>query len=165
MLVGSGSEGSGSSIALVDVALGDDKSTVAQAWLNGFASPGGSGAPFLVTVSPGVPVKPFALFVPKFRIGTRDHFEATHGPAHAGVALGILDAVRTGVVPVDVAERAFLICSVWVDEGASAAHSDALVANNRSATLEALDNAGHEWPEAASFLEAPTQVRNLYYQG
>lgn len=163
-LIGSGSEGSGTSIAMVDVVLGDETSPVAQAWTNALASPSDGHAAFVVQAEPGLPVKPFTLFVPKVGIRTIERSEVTLGAAHAGVAAGVLDALRSGVLPVDVAERAFLICSVWVDASATTVHADLVFANNRAATLEALDAAGHEWPEVTRLLEGPERVWNQYYQ-
>lgn len=164
MLIGSGSEGSGTSLALVDIVLGDETSSVASAWTAALASPTAGHSPFIVSAEPGVPVKPFTLFVPKVTSSGFDHESVTRGAAHAGVAAGVIDALRTGVIPVDVAERALLICSVWVDSAATAVHADLVFANNRAATLEALDAAGHEWPPVERFIDASTRVWNPNYQ-
>ena len=164
MLIGSGSEGSGTSLALVDIVLGDSTSPVANAWTTALASPSAGHTPFVVQAEPGLPVKPFTLFVPKVTSSGFDHEAVTHGAAQAGVAAGVIDALRTGVVPVDVAQSALLICSVWVDSAATAVHADLVFANNRAATLEALDAAGHDWPPVERFIDAPTRVWNPNYQ-
>ncbi len=164
MLIGSGSEGSGTSLALVDIVLGDQSSAVAGAWTAALASPSAGHSPFLVVAEPGLPVKPFTLFVPKVTSSGFDHEEVTRGAAQAGVAAGVIDALRTGVIPTDVAQHALLICSVWVDSAVTAVHADLIYANNRAATVEALDAAGHEWPPVERFIETTTRVWNPNYQ-
>lgn len=164
MLIGSGTEGSGTSLATVDIVLGDPTSPVATAWTTALATPSNGHSPFVVVAEPGVPVKPFTLFVPKVTNAGFDHDLVTRGAAHAGVAAGVIDAVRTGVIPTDVAQNALLICSVWVDSAATTVHADLIFANNRAATLEALDAAGHEWPPVERFIESDARPWNPDYR-
>ena len=162
MLVGEGYEGSGTSAAHINVVLGDRTSPVGLAWIQALASPSAGHAPFMVIARPGLPVKPFTLFVPKSTINNPDHAAVTWGAAQAGVATGIVEAVRNGVIPVDVAENALLVCAVWVDPGATVAHSDVIFLNNRVATYTALDNAGHHRPSVSDVLEALDDDQGIF---
>lgn len=164
VLIGEGFEGSGSSAAHVNVMLGDPSSVVADAWIRSLASPSAGHAAFQVVARPGLPLRPLTLFVNKATIANDEHAKVTWGGAQAGVAAGVLDAVRTGVLPADVAATAYLICAVWVDPGATTAHHDVVFINNRAATLTALDNAGHERPSLDEVLADPQGVWNPFYR-
>ncbi|MFN8051148.1 MAG: formaldehyde-activating enzyme [Acidimicrobiales bacterium] len=163
MLIGEGFEGSGSSAAHINAVLGDRTSPVAQAWVSALASPSAGHAPFMVVARPGLPVKPFTLFVPKATVSNPDHAEVTWGAAQAGVAAGVVEAVRMGVVPAEVAEDALLICAVWVDPAATVAHSDVIFLNNRAATITALEAAGHRRPTVEEVLADDQGVWNPFY--
>lgn len=164
MLIGEGFEGSGSSAAHLNVVLGDRTSPVGQAWVQALSNPSAGHAPFMVVARPGLPVKPFTLFVPKATISNPDHAAVTWGAAQAGVAAGIVAAVRDGIVPTDVAEEALLICAVWVDPGAGVAHSDVVFLNNRAATYAALENAGHARPTVDEVLADAEGIWNPFYK-
>lgn len=164
VLIGEGFEGSGSSAAHINLVLGDSTSTVATTWVQALATPSAGHAAFQVVARPGLPVRPLTLFVPKATIANPDHAAVTWGAAQAGVAAGIVDAVRQGVVPLDVAEDAYLICAVWVDPGAGVAHSDVVFLNNRAATFTALENAGHHRPTVADVLGDDQGIFNAFYR-
>ena len=163
MLIGEGFEGNGTSAAHVNVVLGDRTSAVAAAWVTSLSTPSAGHAPFMVVARPGVPVKPFTLFVNKATIANEGHGTVTWGAAQAGVASGVLDAVRMGIVPGPVAESALLICAVWVDPGASEAHQDAVFVNNRAAVVTALTNAAHEAPTVDDVMNDEGGVWNPFY--
>lgn len=163
MLIGEGFEGSGSSAAHINAVLGDRTSPVAAAWVQALATPSAGHAPFMVVARPNLPVKPHTLFVPKATIDNPDHAAVTWGAAQAGVAAGVIEAVRHGVVPHEVAEEAFLIVAVWVDPLAGVAHSDVVFLNNRAATFAALENAGHQRPTVAELLADDQGVFNAFY--
>jgi len=164
MLIGEGFEGSGTSAAHINAVLGDRTSPVGQAWVQALATPSAGHAPFMVVARPGLPVKPFTLFVSKATTSNRDHADVTWGAAQAGVAAGVVEAVSAGIIPTDVAEEALLICAVWVDPGATVAHSDVVFLNNRVATYAALENAGHHRPSVADVLSDDQGIWNPFYR-
>lgn len=164
VLVGEGFEGTGTSAAHVNVVLGDEGSHVARTWVQALATPSAGHAPFQVVARPGLPVRPLTLFVNKATIVSDDHAAATWGGAQAGVAAGVLDAVRQGVVPADVAASAYLICAVWVDPSAGRAHQDVIFVNNRAAVLRALAEAGHHRPTVDDVLGDPEGVWNPFFR-
>ena len=165
MLVGEGFEGAGASAAHVNAVLGDPTSPAAAAWVHALASPSAGHAPFMVVARPGLPVKPFTLFVPKSAVEPgSDHATVTWGAAQAGVAAGVVEAVRHGVVPREVAEEAYLVCAVWVAPEVTLAHADAVFLNNRAATFTALEQAGHRRPTVAELLADEEGVHNPFYR-
>jgi 5,6,7,8-tetrahydromethanopterin hydro-lyase len=162
-LVGEGVEGSGSSAARVTAVLGDRNSPVGAAWITALASPSAGHAPFLVVARPGLPIKPLTLFVNSATIAGPDHASLTWGAAQAGVAAGVIAAVRDGQVPPQIAESGLLIVSVWVDPSASLAHQDAVCTNNRVATLAALTSLGSGGPGVDELLADDQPIWNAYY--
>lgn len=162
-LIGEGVEGSGSSAARVHAVLGDRNSPVGAAWITALASPSAGHAPFLVVARPGLPVKPFTLFVNTATVAGSDHAALTWGAAQAGVAAGVVESVRAGVIPVDIAESGLLIASVWVDPAASLAHQDAVFINNRVATSRALASLGAGGPSVDDVLADTAGIHNPFY--
>jgi 5,6,7,8-tetrahydromethanopterin hydro-lyase len=147
--IGEGIEGGGAAAARVNTVLGDRRGPVGAAWVNALASPVQGHAPFVVAARPGLMVKPPTLFVNTSTLASEDHATLTWGAAQAGVAAGVLECVATGVIPPELADEAVLIAAVWVDPGATAAHQDAIFANNRVAAIEALTSGASGRPTAA----------------
>jgi 5,6,7,8-tetrahydromethanopterin hydro-lyase len=128
--------GVGGEAAHLNTVLGSREGPVGQAWATALATPSAGHAPFVVVVQPGLPVVPFTLFVNKARIEGDDHARLTWGPAQAGVAAGVADAVAAGTIDEAAVGELVLIAAVWVDSNAQDA--DLVFANNREATAGAL---------------------------
>ena len=133
MQLGEAFVGEGPDAAHVNTVLGSREGPVGTAWATALATPTQGHAPFVVVLHPGLPVKPFTLFVNKATIASDRHAELTWGAAQAGVASGVAAAVERNVVP-DVDH--VLIAAVWVNPKAEDA--EAVFANNEQATLAAL---------------------------
>ena len=103
------------------------------------------------------------LFVNTATITSPDHASLTWGAAQAGVAAGVIAAVRGGQVPPQVTESGLLIVSVWVDPSASLAHQDAVCTNNRVATLAALTSLGSGGPGVEELMADDQPIWNPYY--
>lgn len=140
-MIGEGFEGAGSSLAHVNLVLGDRQGPIGTAWAQALASPTSGHAPFMVVARPGLPVRPSTLFVNKSPITTEAHATLTWGAAQAGLAAGVVESVRGGLVSPHVADAAVMIAAVWVDPDASPAHQDAVYENNYVATLAAIAGA------------------------
>ena len=136
MEIGESFVGSGPNAAHLNTVLGPRDGPVGTAWATALATPTAGHEPFVVVLQPGLPVKPFTLFVAKAKIDGAGHARMTWGPAQAGVASGVADAVAAEVIPEEEAEQALLIAAVWVDPQADDA--EAVYANNREATRLAL---------------------------
>jgi 5,6,7,8-tetrahydromethanopterin hydro-lyase len=161
-LVGEGFTGSGAEAAHVNTVLGDRDGPVGVAFATALASPSQGHAPFLVVAQPGLAVQPPTLFVNKAAIAGDRHARMTWGPAQAGVAGGVVDALAQGVVAEADVVGVVLIAAVWVDSDAS---DEALVfANNRQATLDALRAGAVGFPPVADVLRTATDVWNPFFR-
>ena len=114
MSIGEGFAGAGADAAHVNTVLGSREVPVGVAWATALASPSAGHAPNL-------PVKPVTLFVNKATIASEQHATLTWGPAQAGVASGVIAAVRTGVLEPAEADQLVLIAAVWVNPDATEA--------------------------------------------
>ncbi len=115
MLIGHAEEGNGPSAARLTLMLGDREGPVGHSWADSLASTSSGVAPFLVTLRPGVPVRPLAILVPAVASAGPEHDDLVRGAAHAGVAAGIHDALTRGVVPLSIADQAVMVIKAWVD--------------------------------------------------
>lgn len=136
MELGESFVGSGPNAAHVNTVLGPKEGPVGTAWATALATPSAGHAPFVVVLQPGLPVKPFTLFVNKATIAGDGHARMTWGAAQAGVATGVADTVAAGMLTEPDAASMVLIAAVWVDPAADDA--EAVFANNREATRSAL---------------------------
>ncbi|HVN51177.1 MAG TPA: formaldehyde-activating enzyme [Acidimicrobiales bacterium] len=153
--------GQGADAAHLNTVLGAKGGPVEGAWATSLATPTVGHQRFVVVARPGVPVKPFTLFVPKAEVRPGTHEIMTWGAAQAGVAGGVVDALAAGVVDPALADRLLLIAAVWVDPAAHDA--DAVYANNRAATLAALRAGAAREPALDDVLAAGLDPYNPFY--
>jgi 5,6,7,8-tetrahydromethanopterin hydro-lyase len=151
--------GSGSNAAHVNTVLGPRNGPVGTAWATALATPSAGHAPFVAVLHPGLPVKPFTLFVNKARIESDTHARMTWGPAQAGVAGGVAEAVAQEIV-FDIDD--VLIAAVWVDPAADDA--DAVFANNLEATLGALAMGQQGLPSSTDIEERRSELWNPFFR-
>lgn len=163
MKIGEGFAGDGANAAHVNTVLGARNGPVGHAWATALATPSAGHAPFVVVVRPNVPVQPMTLFVNKATVqpGDERHARLTWGAAQAGVAAGVVNAVRKGVVQGDDVAGLVLIAAVWVNPGAD--DEDAVYENNAEATLAALTAARDDRPSVRTVLDAG-DPQNPYFR-
>src|SRR6478736_6791321 len=152
MQIGEGFAGDGPNAAHVNTVLGSKDGAVGTAWATALATPRLGQAPFVVVARPNVPVKPFTLFVNKAAIDGDAHGRLTWGAAQAGVAAGVIAALRKGVFAESDADGLLLIAAVWVNPAAD--DEDAVYDNNAAATLAALVAGRDGVPTVADILAA-----------
>jgi 5,6,7,8-tetrahydromethanopterin hydro-lyase len=150
--------GEGVNAAHVNTVLGPRDGPVGTAWATALATPTTGHAPFVVVLQPGLPVKPFTLLVNKARIETDTHAHMTWGPAQAGVAFGVAEAVAQEIV-FDIED--VLIAAVWVDPNADDAAQ--VFANNAQATIAALAMGQQSAPPETDIEERRTEVWNPFF--
>jgi 5,6,7,8-tetrahydromethanopterin hydro-lyase len=152
--IGEGFAGHGANAAHVNTVLGAKEGPVGTAWATALATPREGHVPFVAVLQPNMPVKPMTLFVNKATVarGAERHATLTWGAAQAGVAAGVVDAVRKGIVLAEEVDELLLIVAVWVSPDAD---DDQLVfANNESATLAAIAAGRDDLPSIRTVLEA-----------
>jgi 5,6,7,8-tetrahydromethanopterin hydro-lyase len=151
--------GDGPNAAHVNTVLGPRDGPVGTAWATALATPTVGHAPFVVVLHPGLPVKPFTLLVNKARIESDAHARMTWGPAQAGVASGVAEAVAQEIV-FDVED--VLIAAVWVDPAAD--DPETVFANNTRATLGALAMGQQGLPSSTDIEERRAEVWNPFFR-
>jgi 5,6,7,8-tetrahydromethanopterin hydro-lyase len=153
--------GEGADAAHVNTVLGESGGPVETAWVTALATPRAGHVPFVATVTPGTAVRPFTLFVNKATIESDRHAELTWGAAHAGVAVGVMEAVAQGVVVASAVTKLLLIAAVWVNPRAD---DEGLVfENNKRATLDALRAGKEGRPFVGEALSARHAPSNAYF--
>ncbi len=164
MLVGEGFAGSGADAAHVNTVLGDRSGPVGAAFTTALATPTVGHTPFLVVAQPGLAVQPPTLFVPKATVAGdgagRRHAELTWGPAQAGVAEGVLDALDDGIIDPAEVVHLVLVVAVWVDP--EAGDGAAVRSNNHQATIDALRAGAVGFPPVPDLLGVRDQVWNPF---
>ncbi len=154
--------GDGVDAAHVNTVLGAVGGPVETAWVTALSTPRQGHAAFVASVTPGVAVRPFTLFVNKAFIEGERHAELTWGAAHAGVAAGVMDAVAEGTVPAAETNALLLIAAVWVNPQAS--DDRAVFEHNRHAALGALRNGALGQPSVADALAARHAPSNAFFR-
>jgi 5,6,7,8-tetrahydromethanopterin hydro-lyase len=154
--------GEGAEAAHVNTVLGRRDGPVGTAWATALATPSTGHAPFVAVVQPGLPAKPFTLFVNKAAIAGDLHARLTWGAAQAGVASGVMDAVADGAIAANDVDRLALIAAVWVDPAAR--DEQKVFANNRAATRAALENGRRRRPLLADALGARSNSWNPFFR-
>ena len=153
--------GSGVNAAHINTVLGDRVGSVGAAWATALATPSAGHVPFMAVLKPGLPVKPVTLFVTKAAPDGDAHGVMIWGPAQAGVAGGVADAVGDGVIDAAHLDSHALIVAVWVNPGAD--DPDEVYRNNREATRTALTNGARQLPGTDEVLGARGDVHNPFY--
>lgn len=153
--------GEGANAAHINTVLGAKAGPAGVAWATALATPRPGHVPFITVLQPGLPVRPLTLFVNKATVEKEEHATLTWGPAQAGVAVGVADAVADGIVPAADVDEVLLIAAVWVNPAADDA--DAVFTNNRQATRLALLAGRDATPTVAQMLQARDRPQNPFF--
>jgi 5,6,7,8-tetrahydromethanopterin hydro-lyase len=153
--------GTGANAAHVNTVLGAKGGPVEMAWASALAHPTEGHIAFVTVLRPSLPVKPFTLFVNKAPLAGERHSEMTWGPAQAGVARGVAEAVAEGIIDATAVDDLVLIAAVWVNP--SADDAEAVYANNTRATREALRAGKERQPPIADVLAARAAPFNPFF--
>lgn len=154
--------GDGVNAAHVNTVLGAKGGPVEVAWASALASPTQGHTAFVTVLRPGLPVKPFTLFVNKASIAGDRHAEMTWGPAQAGVAQGVAEAVADGIIEPGAVDQLLLIAAIWVNPAAD--DPEAVFSNNARATREALRSGKARRPPIAEVLAARAAPFNPFFR-
>ena len=155
--------GTGAEAAHLNTVLGRKGGPVEVAWTTALATPRAGHAGFVTVVRPGLVVKPLTLFVNKAAIEGTVHGRLTWGAAQAGVASGVLWAVRDDVVSAGDVDDLLLIAAVWVDPQATV--EELVYENNRQATRQALEDGLLRRPALDDLLAVRDAPRNPFFGG
>lgn len=160
MQIGECFAGKGGEAAHVNTVLGTRCGPVGSAWAASLASPRPGHVPFMAVLRPGLPVQPPTLFVNKATLSTPGHEKLTWGPAQAGVACGVADALAEEIIDRGQVAELVLIVAVWVSP--EAADAGLVLANNRAATRGALSSGRADGPMVEDVLAAAGDPANPF---
>lgn len=153
--------GDGVNAAHVNSVFGPRDGAAGVAWASALASPSAGHVPFVAILRPSLPVKPLTLFVTKSAPVSDEHGVMVWGPAQAGIASGVADALADGVITREQADSHVIIAAVWVNPGADDAEQ--VYRNNRRAIRTALENGSKSLPTVDDVLAGRNAPSNPYY--
>ena len=160
MLIGEGFAGDGVNAAHINIVLGPRNGPVGTAWATALATPSVGHVPFVAVAQPGVPIRPFTLFVNKAAIDNDTHGRLTWGAAQAGLSMGIGEGHKRGFF------REWgdfvMIAAVWVNPAADSEF--AVFTHNRDATVAAIAMCSRPTHATATDVEAMLSPSNPYFQ-
>ncbi|GLU88244.1 formaldehyde-activating enzyme [Agromyces sp. NBRC 114283] len=161
LLIGESFVGDGVNAAHVNTVFGHREGPAGVAWATALATPSAGHVPFVTVLRPSLPVKPLTLFVTKSAPASDEHGLLIWGPAQAGIAAGVADALADGVITREEADSHVLIAAVWVNPGADDA--DAVFEHNRRSVRTALENGARHLPGTDGVIAARHTPSNPFY--
>jgi formaldehyde-activating enzyme len=114
-----------------------------------------------------VQVRPATLMVSKVTVTSSRYTNILLGSVQAGIANGVLDAVRSGDIPRDRVNDLGIIISVWLDPSVVDAPDldhQLLFQTNREATAKAIGKAMRNEPSIDWLLEHQDEVQHYFHQ-
>lgn len=160
--IGEGFVGSGPNAAHTNTVLGARSGPAGVAWATALATPRAGHVPFMVIAKTGVAVTPPTLFVNKAAVENDQHGLLTWGAAQAGVAAGVGDALRAGVIDISKTDELVIVAAVWLNPSAN--DEEEVFRNQRQAMLDALTNGKSGKPSAAEVMKATEDVSNPFFR-
>jgi len=159
--IGESFVGDGANAAHVNTVFGHREGPAGVAWASALATPSAGHVPFVTVLRPSLPVKPLTLFVTKAAPASDAHGLLIWGPAQAGIAAGVADALADGILSPTEADSHVIIAAVWVNPAADDA--DVVFANNRLSVRTALENGALSLPSTADVIAARNSPSNPFY--
>ena len=113
-----------------------------------------------------VQVRPVTVMVSKVTVNSTKYTNILMGSVQAGIANGVLDAVRAGDIPQEKTNDLGIIVSVWLDPSVIDVEVDhsILFDTNRRATAKAIHKAMNNQPSIDWLLENQSSVTHHFHQ-
>ncbi len=114
-----------------------------------------------------VQVKPATLMVSKVTVSNAKYTNILMGSVQAGIANGVLDAVRQGIIPKEKANELGIIYSIWLDPSVldvEKVDHQALFNINREATVKVIRKALAGEPSIDWLLENQDSVEHFFHK-
>ena len=153
--------GDGVNAAHVNTVFGHREGPAGVAWASALATPSAGHVPFVTVLRPSLPVKPLTLFVTKAAPASDAHGLLIWGPAQAGIAAGVAEALFDGTITLEQADSHVIIAAVWVNP--SADDAEAVYANNRLSVHTALVNGAALLPSTEAVIAARNNPTNPFF--
>ncbi|MBD3188819.1 bifunctional 5,6,7,8-tetrahydromethanopterin hydro-lyase/3-hexulose-6-phosphate synthase [Candidatus Bathyarchaeota archaeon] len=136
--------GKGSELAHIDLMMGDKGGPVGQAFATALVNLSKGHTPILGVIRPNLPPKPHMVIVPKVTVQSLSDANKIFGPAQAGCAKAVADAVEEGIIPIEKVDDWVIVCSVFIHPEAS--NTRKIYKNNYSATRLSIKRAMANYP-------------------
>ncbi len=114
-----------------------------------------------------VQVKPATLMVSKVTVSSGKYTNILMGSVQAGIANGVLDAVRQGIIPKEKANELGIIYSIWLDPSVLEVEKvdyQGLFEVNREATVKVIRKALAGEPSIDWLLEHQDSVEHFFHK-
>lgn len=114
-----------------------------------------------------VQIRPATVMVSKVTVTSSKYTNILMGSVQAGIAHGVLDAVRAGDIPKSKANDLGIIVSVWLDPSVLTEEKidhNILFQTNREATAKAIHKAMHHEPTIDWLLKNQDSVPHYFHQ-
>ena len=162
-MVGESLVGDGNEVAHIDLLIGSKDSPVGQAFAAALTSQKEGHTNLLAVVAPNLPAKPDTIMANKVTMKGATQAVQMFGPAQAGVARGVVDAVRDGIIPADQVDDLCIIVGVFIHWEAT---DDKKIFDwNRQATTESIARAMGGEPTAQQVADSQAQARHPFAGG
>ena len=155
------------SAAEPEVIIGELDGPVGQALANLLGGQVQGHTRVFALLNSDVQVKPATLMVSKVTVNDSRYTNILMGTVQAAIAHGVLDAVRSGVIPRDRVNDLGIIISVWLDPSVVEAEDydpAVLFQTQREATTKALTKAMKQEPSIDWLLEHQDEVEHYFHQ-
>jgi 5,6,7,8-tetrahydromethanopterin hydro-lyase len=150
-----------------EIIIGELDGPVGQALANMLGNQVKGHTRVFAILNSDVQVRPATLMVSKVTVSSNRYTNILMGSVQAGIANGVLDAVREGYIPKDKANDLGIIYSVWLDPAVLKVETidhEALFNVHREATVKVIKKALANEPSIDWLLENQGEVQHYFHQ-
>ena len=163
LMVGEALVGDGNEVAHIDLLIGSKDGPVGEAFANALINQKEGHTNLLAVVAPNLPAKPDTIMANKVTLKGAGQVMHMFGPAQAGVARGVVDAVSEGIIPQDQVENLCIIVGVFIHWDAT---DDKKIFDwNREATKLSVARAMGAEPTAQQVVDGAAEARHPFAAG
>jgi len=150
-----------------EVVIGEMDGPFGTAFANQLASQVKGHSKVLAILNTDVMVRPPTLMVSKVTVNKERYTNILMGTVQGAIANGVLDTVRSGVIPRDKVDDLGIIVSVWLNPLVATADDldhRILFDIHRKATVQAIEKAMRNEPSIDWLLENQESITHKYFQ-
>jgi 5,6,7,8-tetrahydromethanopterin hydro-lyase len=163
LMVGEALVGDGNEVAHIDLLIGSKDGPVGEAFAHALINQKEGHTNLLAVVAPNLPAKPDTIMANKVTLKGANQVMHMFGPAQAGVARGVVDAVSEGIIPQDQVENLCIIVGVFIHW--DAADDKKIFDWNREATKQSVARAMGAEPSAQQVVDGAAEARHPFAAG
>ena len=163
LMVGEALVGDGNEVAHIDLLIGPKDGPVGEAFAHALINQKEGHTNLLAVVAPNLPAKPDTIMANKVTLKGAGQVMHMFGPAQAGVARGVVDAVSEGIIPQDQVENLCIIVGVFIHW--DAADDKKIFDWNREATKQSVARAMGAEPSAQQVVDGAAEARHPFAAG